>query len=166
VQLIRERLPDAAIGADVIAGFPGETDEEHSSTVAFIETLPFTYLHVFSFSKRPGTAAAGLLGEIPANLIKNRARELRTLGEKKSAAFRRDQVGKRLRVLTLRSASDEDAPSENLHAEVMPETQFTPTLSSNYLRVRLPGSWPANQWVDTRISTSEEGVLIERLKSQ
>lgn len=160
VQLIRECLPDAAIGADVIAGFPGETDEEHSSTVAFIEALPFTYLHVFSFSNRPGTAAAKLSGEIPANLIKNRARELRALGEKKSAAFRREQVGKRLRVLTLRSASDEDAPAEDLHAEATPETQFTPALSSNYLRVRVPGSWPANQWVDTRISEVEENYLL------
>jgi len=160
VQLIRERLPDAAIGADVIAGFPGETEEEHSSTVAFIESLPFTYLHVFSFSKRPGTAAAGLSGEIPANVIKNRARELRALGEKKSAAFRRGHVGKRLRVLTLRSASDEDAASENLDAEAMPETQFTPALSSNYLRVRVPGTRPANHWVDTRISSSDGAVLI------
>jgi threonylcarbamoyladenosine tRNA methylthiotransferase MtaB len=160
VQLIRERLPDAAIGADVIAGFPGETHEEHSSTVAFIESLPFTYLHVFSFSKRPGTAAAALSGEIRANVIKNRARELRALGERKSAAFRRDHVGKRLRVLTLRSASDDDGPSENLNAEAPPETQFTPALSSNYLRVRVPGTWPANLWVDARISSCEGGSLI------
>jgi threonylcarbamoyladenosine tRNA methylthiotransferase MtaB len=160
VQLIRERLPDAAIGADVIAGFPGETDEEHSSTVAFIESLPFTYLHVFSFSKRPGTAAASLSGEIPANVIKNRARELRTLGEKKSAAFRRDHVAKRLRVLTLRSASEEDARTENLYAAATLGAKYTPALSSNYLRVRVPGTWPANHWVDTRISSSEGGVLI------
>jgi len=49
VELIRERLPNAAIGADVIAGFPGETDAEHAETVAFIRALPFSYLHVFSF---------------------------------------------------------------------------------------------------------------------
>jgi threonylcarbamoyladenosine tRNA methylthiotransferase MtaB len=159
VQLIRERLPDAAIGADVIAGFPGETEWEHSSTVAFIESLPFTYLHVFSFSKRPGTAAAALSDEIPSKVIRNRARELRSLGEKKSAAFRRDQVGKRLRMLTLRSASD-DAPSEDLEVGAMTETQFTPALSSNYLRVRVQGTWPANHWVDARISSSEGVVLI------
>jgi tRNA A37 methylthiotransferase MiaB len=93
-------------------------------------------------------------------VIKNRARELRALGEKKSAAFRRGQVGKRLRVLTLRSASDEDAASENLDAEAMPETQFTPALSSNYLRVRVPGTRPANHWVDTRICSSDGAVLI------
>lgn len=165
VQLIRERLPEAAIGADVIAGFPGETDEEHSSTVAFIESLPFTYLHVFSFSIRPGTAAAALAGEISANMIKNRARELRTLGEGKSAAFRRDHVGKRLRVLTLRSANDHSAgdgsgPSENLGAAATPETQFTPALSSNYLRVRLSGNWSANQWVSARISDTKSNYLL------
>ena len=58
VELIREHLPHAAIGADVIAGFPGETEDDHAATMAFIERLPFTYLHVFSFSKRPGTRAA------------------------------------------------------------------------------------------------------------
>src|SRR5215469_7721759 len=58
VELIRERLPHAAIGADVIAGFPGETEEDHATTLAFIGSLPFTYLHVFSYSSRPGTKAA------------------------------------------------------------------------------------------------------------
>src|ERR1700692_1581331 len=87
--LIREHLPHAAIGADVIAGFPGETGEDHSTTLAFIESPPFTYLHVFSFSKRPGTQAAELANEVPAGVIKSRARELRALGEKKSAAFRK-----------------------------------------------------------------------------
>ncbi len=65
VQVIRECLPQAAIGADVIAGFPGETDDEHRATLAFIESLPLTYLHVFSFSKRPGTAAANLRKKFP-----------------------------------------------------------------------------------------------------
>jgi len=159
VQLIRERLPNAAIGADVIAGFPGETQEEHSSTVAFIDNLPFTYLHVFSFSKRPGTAAALLSGEIPANVIRNRARELRALGERKSAAFRREQVGKQLRVLTLRSANDEDALPENLLAVATHQPQHTQALSSNYVRVRLSGTWPANQWVNARISDGEGNCL-------
>src|SRR5258706_13030555 len=83
VELIRERLPDAGIGADVIAGFPGETNAEHAETVSFIQALPFSYLHVFSFSQRPGTRAAELANHVPAPAVKNRARELRTLGEKK-----------------------------------------------------------------------------------
>src|SRR5258706_16055540 len=77
VELIRERLPNAAIGADVIAGFPGETDAEHAETLAFIERLPFTYLHVFSFSQRPGTQAADLPNQAPPPLVNSRARELR-----------------------------------------------------------------------------------------
>src|SRR5229473_1046961 len=108
VELIHDRLPDAALGADVITGFPGETDADHAATLAFIERLPFTYLHVFSFSKRPGTKAAKLSNQLSATVIKRRARELRALGEAKSAAFRRAQVGSTLRVLTLRPAEDPD----------------------------------------------------------
>ena len=104
-ELIREHLPHAAIGADVIAGFPGETDDDHAATMAFIERLPFTYLHVFSFSKRPGTRAAAMPNEVPALTIRRRARELRALGEEKSAAFHRAQVDRTLEVLTLRHTS-------------------------------------------------------------
>src|SRR5882724_5151959 len=102
VELIRERLPPAAIGADVITGFPGETEAEHAVTLAFIERLPFTYLHVFSFSKRPGTKAAALSNEVPPAIIKRRARELPALSEAKSSAFRQSQSARTLRVLTLR----------------------------------------------------------------
>jgi threonylcarbamoyladenosine tRNA methylthiotransferase MtaB len=143
VELIREHLPNAAIGADVIAGFPGETDADHSSTVAFIERLPFTYLHTFSFSKRPGTRAAALQHEVPAAVIKQRAHELRALGEARSAVFRRSQIGRTLRVLTLRV--DEGKLS-----------QTTPALSSNYLRVRIPGEHAPNCWKDV-VAVSEEG---------
>src|SRR6266566_3510947 len=65
VELIHERLPHAAIGADVITGFPGETEDDHAATLAFIESRPFTYLHVFSYSKRPGTRAASLPNHVP-----------------------------------------------------------------------------------------------------
>src|SRR6201998_2521406 len=87
VELIRDCLPHAAIGADVIAGFPGETEADHAATLAFIEALPFTYLHVFSFSPRPGTQDALLSGQLPGQTIKTRARELRALADSKSAAF-------------------------------------------------------------------------------
>jgi threonylcarbamoyladenosine tRNA methylthiotransferase MtaB len=135
VELIREHLPQAAIGADVIAGFPGETEADHAATLAFIERLPFTYLHVFSFSKRPGTRAAALPNEVPAATIKRRARELRALGEKKSAAFYRAQSGQTLSVLTLRHTSGGSS------------ADWTPAISSNYLHVRLPGEWPPNQMI-------------------
>jgi threonylcarbamoyladenosine tRNA methylthiotransferase MtaB len=162
--LIRENLPPAAIGADVIAGFPGESDEDHSTTLAFIENLPLTYLHVFSFSKRPGTQAAALANEVPAAVIKNRARALRALGQKKSAAFRHEQIGSQLRVLTLRSAStsaNDESRHEIAPAEVTAphkKSGYTPALSGNYLRVRLRGHWPANQWINVRVRAySEDG---------
>src|SRR5712664_38587 len=134
IELIRQRLPHAAIGADVITGFPGESEAEHTATLAFIERLPFTYLHVFSFSKRPGTKAAALSNEVPPAVIKRRARELRALAEKKAAAFRQSQLGRTLRVLTLRR--DEDDMREGL----------TPALSSNYLRVKVEDVLDFNEW--------------------
>ena len=150
VELIRERLPHAAIGADVIAGFPGETQADHSATLAFIETLPFTYLHVFSYSARPGTKAAALPDQLPTAVIKRRARELRALGEVKSAAFRRSQIGCSLRVLTLRREESSAAPSHST----------TPALSSNYLRVHVSGIWPANSWLNVRILSEEGNYLV------
>jgi threonylcarbamoyladenosine tRNA methylthiotransferase MtaB len=147
VELIHERLPHAAIGADVITGFPGESEEDHAATMAFIERLPFTYLHVFSFSKRPGTKAAALSNEVPGATIKRRARELRALGEAKAAAFRHSQLGRTLRVLTLRS-------DENSHSST------TPALSSNYLKVCVDGSHPANHWFDLSISGESEATLV------
>jgi threonylcarbamoyladenosine tRNA methylthiotransferase MtaB len=148
VELIHERLPHAAIGADVITGFPGESEDHHAATMAFIERLPFTYLHVFSFSKRPGTKAAALANEVPGATIKRRARELRALSEAKSAAFRQSQLGRTLRVLTLRSGDDPDSGTT------------TPALSSNYLKVRVNGNHPANNWFDVLIS-GETGVVLE-----
>jgi threonylcarbamoyladenosine tRNA methylthiotransferase MtaB len=135
VELIRERLPHAAIGADVIAGFPGETDSDHAATLRFLASRPFTYLHVFSYSMRPGTKAATLANPVPGNVIKRRAREVRALAEQKSAAFRRSQLGRTLRVLTLRRDTDGDP-------------QSTPALSENYLTVRLPLALPPNQFLD------------------
>jgi threonylcarbamoyladenosine tRNA methylthiotransferase MtaB len=150
VELIREHLSNAAIGADVIAGFPGETDADHNSTMTFIERLPFTYLHVFSFSKRPGTPAAAL-DEVPAATIKQRARDLRALGEAKAAAFRRSQIGRTLRVLTLRA--EEDGAS-----------QETPALSSNYVRVQISGDYPRNSWQDVvAVSEEDKGIVAELL---
>jgi threonylcarbamoyladenosine tRNA methylthiotransferase MtaB len=150
VELIREHLPNAAIGADVIAGFPGETDADHNSTMTFIDRLPFTYLHVFSFSKRPGTRAAAL-EEVPAATIKQRARDLRALGEAKAAAFRRSQIGRTLRVLTLRA--EEDGAS-----------QKTPALSSNYVRMQISGDYPRNSWQDVvAVSEEDKGIAAELL---
>jgi threonylcarbamoyladenosine tRNA methylthiotransferase MtaB len=145
VELICERLPHAGIGADVIAGFPGETDAEHAETLAFIQQLPFSYLHVFSFSQRPGTRAAELPNQVPLSIVKTRARELRALGEEKTQRFRRSQAERMLRVLTLRSELD---------------AERTPALSSNYLHIDVQGRFAANEWLDVAM-TDADGLLAQ-----
>ena len=99
VESIHQSLPEAAIGVDVLAGFPGETDDAFKNTYQRIESLPITYLHVFPFSPRPGTPAARFPDHVPADIIKSRCHALRQLGLKKKAAFYRQQLGKTLDVL-------------------------------------------------------------------
>jgi threonylcarbamoyladenosine tRNA methylthiotransferase MtaB len=139
IKRIRATLPDAAIGADVIAGFPGETDDDFRATFEFIERLPFTYLHVFAFSARPGTKAAGLGAPIHPAVIRERTRALRALGQQKAAAFRNLQSGKKVRALTLKRGGD----------------AWTEALTGNYLKVRVAGRHPANLWCETQIGGAE-----------
>ena len=89
-------------GADVIAGFPGETDEDHRATVALVSSLPFTYLHVFPYSVRPGTAAERLPGRLPGDVIEARARELRALGERKATTYAASRSGGMADVVVVR----------------------------------------------------------------
>jgi threonylcarbamoyladenosine tRNA methylthiotransferase MtaB len=96
---ISTALPQAFIGADVIAGFPGESDEEFNETVRLIEDLPFSDLHVFPYSSRPGTKAAGLPGQVPGNVINKRAALLRGAAAQKKAGFLEKQLGCNLMVL-------------------------------------------------------------------
>ena len=144
VELIREHLPNAAIGADVIAGFPGESEREHTATLDFIRQRPFSYLHVFSYSRRPGTGAAELPNQVAPNVVKKRARELRELSEDKAAAFYRAQAGRKLPVLTLRHA---EKPERRTPAGIRDSPEWTPALSSNYLKVRVFGDLAANQFI-------------------
>ena len=153
VALIHEHLPDAAIGADVIAGFPGETEADHAATLNFIESRPFTYLHIFSYSSRPGTKSAALARQLPGHIIKHRARELRALADLKSAAFRQSQLGRTLRVLTLRR-------------DPAGGSSCTPALSGNYLTVQLPVSVPPNHFLEATIShVGDNRVLATPLES-
>ena len=151
IELIRDQLTNAAIGADVIAGFPGETAEDHAATIEFIERRPFTYLHVFSYSVRPGTAAESMPDHVPAATIHARARELRVLSEKKSAEFRESQLGAAVEVLTLRHTNESNAAAS---AEA-----WTPAISTNYLHLRLAGVFPPNQLLRAKIARHENGVL-------
>ena len=135
VELIRETLPHAAIGADVIVGFPGETSEDHAATMNFISDLPLSYLHVFSFSPRPGTEAASLAPQLPTHTIHQSARELRALAQQKSQQFRISQQGRKTRALTLGHRGD----------------NWTGAITGNYLNVRVAGSWPRNRWLEVKI---------------
>ncbi|MFO7652954.1 MAG: tRNA (N(6)-L-threonylcarbamoyladenosine(37)-C(2))-methylthiotransferase MtaB [Candidatus Krumholzibacteriia bacterium] len=93
VERAARRLPGCGIGADLIVGFPGETDAEFAATLAMVGDLPFTYLHVFRYSPRPGTVAAALPGRVHAELTTERSRVLRALGRRKRRAFARTLVG-------------------------------------------------------------------------
>src|SRR5258705_5711005 len=95
IEWLAERLPVFGLGADVIAGFSGETAADHHATLALLDALPFTYLHVFPFSVRPDAPAARMSGQLPADVIRARARELRELGDAKAAAYRRRRRGGR-----------------------------------------------------------------------
>ena len=147
-----ERMPNAAFGADVMAGFPGETGADFEETVRFIESLPFTYLHVFPFSRRPGTLADTMADQIPGTILRERSRLLRELAAGKNLDFRQRQIGRTLRVLTL------DEKREGVAS----------ALSDNFLRVSLPGvSLPPNELVDVRIvEATEHGLAGELLEVQ
>ncbi|KMQ58546.1 2-methylthioadenine synthetase [Chryseobacterium angstadtii] len=99
VNKIREVMPDAAIGVDVIVGFPGETEEKFMETYNFLNELPITYLHVFTYSERENTEAADMDGVVPIPERKKRNKMLRILSEKKKMAFYQTQLGKTLPVL-------------------------------------------------------------------
>ena len=136
IRIIRRYMPGAAIGADVIVGFPGETESDFRATVEFIERTPLSYLHVFSFSERPGTEAANLPGRVQDSEVRERARSLRALSASKLATFRASQAGRTLRALTLARGGD----------------AWTEALTGNYLKVRIAGGHPANQWLQVRLS--------------
>ncbi len=97
----RRLMPEAGIGADVMTGFPGETDALFEESRQFIESMPFTYLHVFTYSERPGTKAVTMEGAVPMEVRRERNRVLRELGEKKGLEFRARLAGRRLSAVTL-----------------------------------------------------------------
>ncbi len=125
LEWLAERLPVFGLGADIIAGFPGESDAEHRETVALVDALPFTYLHVFPYSERPG-AAAGRLGErVPPGAIRARARELRETGEAKSRSYRARRQGQRADgVVCGRQAGQVEVLTEDYLSVYLPSDQW------------------------------------------
>ena len=99
IDLMCRKIPRVSIGIDVISGFPGETENEHQQTYDFIAALPVHYLHVFPYSARPGTPAATMPHQIPGDIAKQRAAELRVLGEEKAGQYRQQFIGQHLDVV-------------------------------------------------------------------
>jgi len=118
VERIARRIPVFALGADVIAGFPGETADDHRATVAVVEALPFTYLHVFPYSRRPGTAAERLGNHVPGHVIDERARELRLLADRCAAAHEATRVGGECDLVVIGAAAREGLTEDYLTVAV------------------------------------------------
>ena len=148
IEKIRAAMPTAAIGADVMVGFPGETDSEFDETRRMVEELPFTYLHVFTYSARPGTPAADMRNQVPVRVARDRNRILRDLAAQKKLEFMRSFVGKTIEAITLNVFDGE----------------HTEALTDNYLKLRLAGRHEANRWVTGTVDTMEDELLMGRLK--
>jgi threonylcarbamoyladenosine tRNA methylthiotransferase MtaB len=138
----RRLMPDAGIGADVMVGFPAETDADFEESRQFIASLPFTYLHVFTYSERPGTAAASEPDSVPMPVRKERNRILRELAAAKNAAFRQRMVGRTVSAVTLHEAGT--------------------ALSENYLKVLLDAPHEPNRIVDIAVTETAGDSLRGR----
>jgi threonylcarbamoyladenosine tRNA methylthiotransferase MtaB len=146
IERIRAAMPTAAIGADVMVGFPGETEAEFEETRRMVEDLPFTYLHVFTFSARPGTPAAAMPNQVPVRVAKERNRILRELAAEKNSAFMRSMIGNRVDAITLKHHDDENGPE-------------TEALTDNYLKLKLAGAHSRNQWLSVNITGIQASEL-------
>ena len=144
IERIHRAMPDAAIGADVMVGFPGEMDDDFEQTRVLIEHLPFTYLHVFTYSSRPGTPSAEMLEQVPVQVARERNRVLRQLAARKKKDFMRSFVGRELEAITLTHFNGE----------------FTEALTDNYLKLRIRGRHMSNQWLQCRIEAVANDALV------
>lgn len=131
VTRIHDAMPWAAIGSDLIAGFPGERDEDSEMTERVVAGLPLSHLHVFPYSDRPGTEASRLPGKVDGAVIRERGRRLRAIGAQLTERFRASQAGTRRRALTV-----DDGRS---------------AVTDNYVKVALTYQHPRNQWVEVTI---------------
>ena len=146
---IRNLLPDAAIGADVMVGFPGETDSLFQESYDFIAAQPFTYLHLFPFSARPGTPAAELHRQQPSSTVavETRVAALRGLAQQKNLAFRRRFLGRELSVVTLKGN----------------QPGITPALSDNFIKIEIATLCPPNRTMKVQVTRLTETGLFASL---
>jgi threonylcarbamoyladenosine tRNA methylthiotransferase MtaB len=131
VERVRERIPHAAIGSDVIVGFPGEEDEHATALLMFLERLPLTHLHVFPYSDRPGTAAAAMSNKVSGVHVRERAQAVRALGHELTRRFHASQVGSVRRALTVDDGSR--------------------VVTDNFLKLEIGARGGRNEWLQVRI---------------
>lgn len=144
VTRIHRRLPDAAIGLDLITGFPGESDEEFAHTLELIAELPVSHLHVFPFSRRPGTPAATMPDQVHGSIVKERAARLRAMGERKHREFAQGFIGRTLEVVVERGVGRSECRG----------------LTRNYLNVLFPGNARlAGQRLPVTVGAWRDGAL-------
>jgi threonylcarbamoyladenosine tRNA methylthiotransferase MtaB len=144
ISRIRSAMPNAAIGADVMVGFPGETEADFEATRRMIEELPLTYLHVFTYSSRPGTPSATMPAQVPVHVARERNEILRDLSAQKRLAFMKMFVGESVEAITLRSFDGE----------------YTEALTDNYLKLRLKGKYEANRKVLATVKFVNNEALV------
>ena len=157
IEKIRAAMPTAAIGADVMVGFPGETDAEFEETRRLIEDLPLTYLHVFTYSARPGTPAADMRHQVPVQVARERNRVLRELGEEKKLEFMRTFVGKTVEAITLAGPDKGGLGASGRDAR---QDQFTEALTDNYLKLQVQGKHAPNLWIHIRVNDVKNSTLV------
>ena len=146
---LRRRFPDAAIGADVIVGFPGETEDEFMETYELVERLPLTYLHVFGYSDRPGTAASKMRSKVHPETIQARSAKLRDLGACKLKAFQERFLGRELRALVLRERAGEGRFAGLTGNYIEVEVSGDDSLINRFVNVRIEGPGEAGRWKAT-----------------
>lgn len=153
VQELRQRIPDLGLTTDVIVGFPGETEEEHQESMAFIREMGFSRLHVFPFSPRKGTPAATMPDQVPKAVKERRTHEMIALGHELAVAFAERFRGQTLQVLTEEEADVEPGWLEGY--------------TDNYIRVRLPGGDELhNCLIPTRITDVSEDICHGEMAGQ
>lgn len=139
IDRVRTALPDAAIGSDIIVGFPGENDSHFEELRTLLEELPLTHLHVFPYSDRPGTEASRMFPKVDGRVVRERGRLVREIGERMSRRFKASQEGRRLRALTV-----DDGQS---------------VVTGNYLKLRLNVRQARNAWVGIRVEDESHATL-------
>jgi len=150
VERLAASVPDLGLGADVIAGHPGETEADFAETLALVRDLPFSYLHVFSYSDRKGTEAARRADRLPARTVTDRSRRLRDVSREKSLAFRRRLHGRTVPVLVLEGRDRVRG--------------FRTGLTANYVEVRFPGDEArARDIVPVIVTEAAEDATFGRL---